>query len=424
MNEKLFAFLKKYGMLASAVEPSKEAEKMKEDMLKGLKGENSAMPMIPAYISNEGCIAEGERAVVIDAGGTNFRAALLRFENGSFVTEEISKAKMPGIEQAAEWDEFISFTADKIMPFMDKADKIGFCFSYSADITPEIDGKVIRIDKEVIINNSAGKLVGASLIAELEKRGVKGKKAVILNDTVAVLLGGAAALDKSAYSGFMGQVSGTGTNTCCELPLNKLPKLCRNEDKSILVNLESGMYDGISRGHFDLELDKNSANPGSKQFEKLTAGVYLGELFRLMIKIAADEGLLSEEGSKKASSLGKIDSGDLDAWSCGERLDELCASQEDELFVQNLAKELFQRSARCMCTNILAIMLLTGAGKDKYKPFCVCAEGSLVQKGRNYRPVLETLLKEEGEKLGLFAELKIGDGSTMAGSAAAAILNI
>ena len=114
----------------------------------------------------------------------------------------------------------------------------------------------------------------------------------------------------------------------------------------------------------------------------------------------------------------------MDAWSCGERLDELCASQEDEDFVQKLSKELFQRSARCMCTNILAIMLLTGAGKDKNKPFCVCAEGSLVQKGRNYRPELETLLKEEGEKLGLFAELKIGDGSTMAGSAAAAILNI
>ena len=420
MNEKLLEFLKKYNMFSGDIVPSKEAEKMKDDMLCGLKGEKSSMPMIPAYLSNEGSISEGERAVVIDAGGTNFRAALLRFENGAFITEEITKAKMPGIDRPAEWEEFVAFTAEHIMPFMDRTDKIGFCFSYSADITPEIDGKVNCIDKEVTISNSAGKLVGASLVAELEKRGMTGKKAVILNDTVAVLLGGAAGLDKNAYSGFAGQVSGTGTNTCCSLPMSKIEKLGRNEDKSILVNLESGMYDGLPRGQFDFELDAASANPGSKHMEKMTAGVYLGELFRLMYKKAQEEGLIS----KQDAELGKIDAGDLDAWSCGERLDELCANDEDKDFVVALAKDIFERSARCMCTNILAIMLLTGEGKEADKPFCVCAEGSLVQKGRNYRPVLEKLIKEEGEAIGLYACLKVGDGSTLSGSAAAAILNI
>ena len=97
MNEALKIFLEKHGMNASAVVPSVEAEKMKDDMRRGLKGEKSSMPMIPAYLSNEGCIAEGERAVVIDAGGTNFRAALLRYENGAFITEEITKVKMPGM---------------------------------------------------------------------------------------------------------------------------------------------------------------------------------------------------------------------------------------------------------------------------------------------------------------------------------------
>ena len=424
MSEKAFKFLEAHRMSAKLVIPSLEADKMKEDMVHGLKGEKSAMPMIPAYLSNEGSIKEGESAVVIDAGGTNFRAALLRYENGGFITEGSVKSKMPGIDKPADWEEFVAFTADKIMPFMDKTDKIGFCFSYSADITPEIDGKVNCIDKEVTISNSAGKLVGTSLVAELEKRGFKGKRAVILNDTVAVLLGGAASIDKSAYSGFAGQVSGTGTNTCCSLPISKIEKLNRDEDKSILVNLESGMYDGLVSGDFDIVLDKNSANPGSKKLEKMTSGVYLGELFRLMIKAAAEEGLLSEAGSKKALTLGKTDAGDLDAWSCGERLEEICGNKDDEAFVITLAKDIFERSARCMCTNLLAIMLLTGEGTDKNKPFCVCAEGSLVQKGRNYRPVLEQLLKEEGEKLGLYAELRVGDGSTMPGSAAAAILNI
>ncbi len=74
---------------------------------------------------------------------------------------------MPGTEKSASWEEFISFTADSIMPLMDEAELIGFCFSYSADITPEIDGLVRRIDKEVVITGATGQLVGASLIAGL-----------------------------------------------------------------------------------------------------------------------------------------------------------------------------------------------------------------------------------------------------------------
>ena len=67
-------------------------------------------------------------------------------------------------------------------------------------------------------------------------------------------------------------------------------------------------------------------------------------------------------------------------------------------------------------------MLLTGEGKDK--PVCVCAEGSLVQKSRLYRPCLEKLLREEvAEKLGRHAVLQVSYETTLGGSAAAALLN-
>ena len=83
---------------------------------------------------------------------------------------------------------------------------------------------------------------------------------------------------------------------------------------------------------------------------------------------------------------------------------------------------MFQRSARCMCVNLLAIALLTGAGKDK--PVCVCAEGSLVQRSCYYKPALEALLDSEGrEKLGLRFRFIVGNETTLPGSAAAALLN-
>ena len=424
MNNTALEFLGRYGMSHESVVPSLEAEKMRRDMERGLKGEESSLPMIPTYLSNNGETPMDTPAIVIDAGGTNFRCGLLSFNEGGYELSDVSKCLMPGIEKPATWEEFISFVADKIEPLTDRADKIGFCFSYSAIITPEIDGRVVTIDKEVVVKGCEGQLVGASLIAELERRGIKGKKIVILNDTVAVLLGGASVLDKEQYSGFAGQVSGTGTNTCCELPMKRIGKIGSDSDRSIIINLESGMYAGIAQGEFDKVLDNMSNNPGSKIFEKLTAGVYLGELCRLMLSAAAGEGILSTACVEKARALGRIDSAVVDAWSQGLELSAMDADENDAAFISGICESLFERSARCMCTNLLAMMLLTGTGREEAKPFCVCAEGSLVQKSKYYRPALERLLKEEGGKLGLYAELKVGEGSTMPGSAAAALLNL
>ena len=50
-------------------------------------------------------------------------------------------------------------------------------------------------------------------------------------------------------------------------------------------------------------LDSASNNPGLKAFEKLTAGVYLGQLCRLMLIAAADEGLISRAAGDGARQL-------------------------------------------------------------------------------------------------------------------------
>lgn len=416
-------FLTDHGMNPDRTDPVLYSELFMEDMKKGLAGEKADMPMIPTYLSNDGEILDGTKTIVIDAGGTNFRCALLRFEGTSYTLEKMSKCKMPGIGKSATWDEFISFVADHVAPLCDEADRIGFCFSYQANVTQEIDARVIVIDKEVKIDGASGKLVGASLLEELARRGITGKKIVILNDTVAVLLGCAAQLDKSRYSGFIGQVSGTGTNTCCILPEKLITKLGRDSDKGMIVNLESGMYTGLPRGDFDLMLDSRSLNAGSKFLEKLTAGVYLGELSRLIFEVAAAEGHITAETLSNISALGNYDAATVDAWACGEKLE--CAScWDDARFIREIALALFERSARCMCSNLLGIMRVTGEGTDAEKPVCVCAEGSLVQKSRSYRPFLETFLNIYGKKaLGIHSVLNIGSETTLPGSAAAAALN-
>ena len=421
-NEKALDFLERHGMTPESVDPDVYIYRMLSEMKAGLAGEKCSMDMIPTYLSNDGTLETDIQAAVIDAGGTNFRSALVHFQPGGYTVTDMIKRKMPGTDAPCTWEEFIRFTADAIEPLMDRADAIGFCFSYAATITPERDGRVITIDKEVVVNGCEGQLVGASLLQELERRGITGKHIVILNDTVAVLLGMAAGLDKSRYSGFTGQVSGTGTNTCVSLPVSAVGKLGLEGDKGVIINLESGKYDGIQGGDFDRLLDEHSHNPGQKHFEKLTAGVYLGEICHLMLNAAADEGLLSDECAGKVRALPVFDSAVLDAWACGEGFDILGGNEDDHSFAQTLSLALFQRSARCMCVNLLALAELIGGGRDK--PICMLAEGSLVQKGRCYRPELERLLQLYGtEKRGIALELRVGEETTLPGSAAAALLN-
>ena len=421
-NEKALDFLQRHGMTPESVDPDVCIYRMLAEMRSGLAGEHCSMDMIPTYLSNDGQLQAGVQAAVIDAGGTNFRSALVHFQPAGYTVTDMIKRKMPGTEAPCTWDEFVRFTADAIEPLMDRADVIGFCFSYAATITPEIDGRVITIDKEVVVEGCEGQLIGASLLAELGRRGITGKKIVILNDTVAVLLGMAAGLDKSKYAGFIGQVSGTGTNTCVSLPVSEIKKLGLEGDNGMIINLESGKYDGITGGDFDRMLDEQSHNPGQKHFEKLTAGVYLGEICHLMLNAAADEGLLSEECAEKVRALPVFDSAVIDAWACGEGYEMLGGNEDDHSFAQTLSLALFRRSARCMCVNLLALAELIGGGREK--PICMLAEGSLVQKGRCYRPELERLLELYGtEKRGIALELHVGQETTLPGSAAAALLN-
>ena len=421
-KESALDFLTRHGMHPEHVDPDTGIEAMLAEMRRGLAGGPCSMDMIPTWLSNDGELHPGHCAAVIDAGGTNFRSALVRFEEKTYTVSELKKQKMPGIAEPCSWEDFIRFAADAIEPLMDRAEVIGFCFSYAAEITPEMDGRVITIDKEVVITGCEGQLIGASLVAELERRGIRGKRAVILNDTVAVLLGMAAGLDKSQYSGFIGQVSGTGSNTCVSLPVSAIGKLGLVGERGMIVNLESGKYDGIPGGDFDRQLDAESHNPGQKLFEKLTAGVYLGEICRLMLRGAADEGLLSAPCCEAVRAMNAFDASVVDAWACGEGFEKLNGSAADCEFVRELSLALFRRSARCMCINLLALAELSGGGRDK--PVCIMAEGSLVQKGRNYRPELERLLQLYGtEKRGIRLEFHVGEETTLPGSAAAALLN-
>ena len=131
-NEKALNFLTRHGMNPESIDPDVCIYRMLAEMKSGLAGEACSMDMIPTYLSNDGELTAGMQAAVIDAGGTNFRSALVRFQSGGYTVTDMIKRHMPGTEAPCTWEEFIRFTADAIEPLMDRADAIGFCFSYAA----------------------------------------------------------------------------------------------------------------------------------------------------------------------------------------------------------------------------------------------------------------------------------------------------
>ena len=213
MEQKAAGFLRAHNLLPEQVDEEKLLEYFFSEMDRGLAGQPSSLPMIPTYTQEVDRAASGEKVIVLDAGGTKFRTCLISFdEKGEFTIEDFRKVPMPGIRSEVSAKEFFGILADNVERFIDKADRIGFCFSYEAGITEEHDGIPYAFSKEIKAPEVIGKPLARTLLEELGRRGhdVSGKKFSVVNDTVATLLA-CKACYHGPSSGSIGFILGTGT---------------------------------------------------------------------------------------------------------------------------------------------------------------------------------------------------------------------
>ncbi|HET6450785.1 MAG TPA: hexokinase, partial [Spirochaetia bacterium] len=180
-----------------------------QEMERGLQGLPSSLPMIPTYMETSREVPRGERVIALDAGGTNMRVATVSFDaSGTPVIEGMARQRMPGVEEAISREEFFRALAEAVRPHLRGRDRIGFCFSYPAEITPQKDGRLIQFTKEIKATGVDGQLVGAGLAEALGGDA----RIVLLNDTVATLLAGRNAMPSRRFDDFVGLVCGTGLN--------------------------------------------------------------------------------------------------------------------------------------------------------------------------------------------------------------------
>lgn len=416
---KVAQFMKAHGMDAERIDLSECTKAFACAMRRGLAQQQKNMPMLPTYLYSSGKLKKGEKAIVIDAGGTNFRRALIGFDGKKAVIDCLDKRQMPGAEEPATWNDFISGVADCVQPLIKQTKNIGFCFSYPVEITPECDGKVLGLTKQVKIEGASGSYLGASLRAELEKRGEQPDRIVVLNDTPATLLAGKV-LSKGSCDGYIGLVAGTGCNTCCEIECDKIEKLGLSGGGKMLVNIESGSFDAFPRGDADLAMDEELPDTGEYIAEKMISGRYLGQVCMYTLKMAAKEGLFSERATEIIEKMTEVTTPTIDKWGSGRFPKGF--NSEDRVNLVYIISEIFERSARCIASKLCGILEVTGAGSSR--PVCIAVDGSLYSESKLLRPELERFMDVyAGEIMGRRYELINAENMSLIGTAAAVLLS-
>ena len=289
-----------------------------------------------------------------------------------------------------------------------------------------MDGRLKQFCKEVRVRDSDGIEVCAELKKALRRKGVTAEKHfVLLNDSVAALLGGKAAAAGKDYDTWLGYIYGTGLNCCYTEQTEHIAGVESYREPRMIVNMEAGMHIGFPMGAADLVLDRESELPGDHMFEKMVSGGYLGRLMVLTAQLCAKRGAFSEAGTAALMAAHSFQLGDVGAFLDGgtpAAFADFC--EADAAALRRIMARLFERAAKLVLISIGCVLTETGAGRDPSRPACITMEGTTFRKSRIFREAFFRGCREElNEKLGVYADILECEDTTLTGAAIAGLLN-
>ncbi|KAF1832129.1 hypothetical protein BDW02DRAFT_649386 [Decorospora gaudefroyi] len=305
------------------------------EMDEGLEKEGTELSQIPTYVTAVPNGTEKGLYMAVDLGGTNFRVCSIQLHGNTTFSLTQSKVAIPHELMVAKTSkELFSFLAKQIEAFLklhhedhyvgtvkrraggdenqqEEIFNLGFTFSFPVHQIGINKGMLMRWTKGFDIDDAVGKDVCALLQQEIDELHLPVKVAALVNDTVGTLM--ARSYTSAGKTGtLLGAIFGTGTNGAYVEKLDKVSKLTKDKDAGeydkstgeMIVNTEWGSFDNSLRtlpnNPYDIELDKNSVNPGIQMFEKRVSGMFLGELLRLaLLKLVKDPSvpLFTDENS-------------------------------------------------------------------------------------------------------------------------------
>lgn len=375
---------------------------------KGLSVTGGSIPMNPTWVMSFPDGYETGTFLALDMGGTNLRVCEITLTDQKSEFDIIqSKYRMPEELKSGDADELWEYIADCVHQFIEthhndlsKLEKLplGFTFSYPATQNYIDEGILQRWTKGFDISGVEGHNVVPMFESALAARGTPIKLAALINDTTGTMIASAYTDTKMK----IGCIFGTGCNAAYMENCGSIPKLAHMNlppDMPMAINCEWGAFDNehkvLPRTKYDVIIDKDSPRPGQQAFEKMIAGLYLGEIFRLTLVDLHDNhetAIFNGQDISKLRRAYTLDSSFLsaiedDPW---ENLQETFDLFQDKLGIspnlpelelsRRLAELIGTRAARLSACGVAAI-----ATKKGYKTCHVGADGSVFNKYPHFK---------------------------------------
>ncbi|KAM0749042.1 hexokinase [Meredithblackwellia eburnea MCA 4105] len=280
-----------------------------ETLEHGLQKYGEEVPMIPTFVFGWPTGKEKGSYLAVDLGGTNLRVCQVELEgDGKFEITQ-TKYRLTEEQKQAEGQQLFDFCAECLGRFvidhygdedgnvdLEEPIPLGFTFSYPCIQEGINHGVLLRWTKGFGAPNVENHDVVAMFSKSLEKFNVPVRMTALINDTTGTLIA-SAYVDPTTRAGI---IFGTGCNAAYMekmSAISKLKGLDVSPDDEMAINCEWGAFDSKKHEHlprtpYDVIIDESSNKPGEQAFEKMIAGLYLGEIFRLVMCEMIDEGVL------------------------------------------------------------------------------------------------------------------------------------
>lgn len=387
----------------------------KEELDEGLGKHGANVPMHVTWVRDLPTGNETGTILTIDLGGTNLRVCqvTLRGDGNSELDQE--QYALPEDLKTGGANDLWDFIAGKVGDFIrdrsleneynkKKPMPLGFTFSYPAS-QAHIDHAVLQTwTKGFDIDGVEGKDVAERLRKKLEDNDLPVELICVINDTVGAMIA-------SAYNDpdtIIGAIFGTGCNAAYMASLKDIKKLLddhpdmasddtKNNGAKMAINCEYGAFDNahrvLPRTKYDKQIDEESPRPGEQTFEKLSAGLYLGEIFRLVLVDLADRKLMfAEQDTSKLRETYSIDtsllsqieddesSGFKDTRAAFQSVLSFKPTDVEIEFSRRVAELIAVRGARLCACGVAAICMKEGIKKGN-----VAADGSVANKHPKFK---------------------------------------
>jgi hexokinase len=294
-------------------EVNKGVQEYIRQMNEGLEKQGTMLSQIPTYVTNVPNGTEKGTYLAVDLGGTNFRVCSIVLHGNHTFSLQQSKVAVPRtLMEAKKATDLFHFLAQQIETFLkehhgDHFEKhkqqglgaqeffdLGFTFSFPVNQIGINKGRLMRWTKGFDIDEALGQDVCALLQKEIDVLELPVRVAALVNDTVGTLMARSYTSPGKTKT-LIGAIFGTGTNGAYVEKLDKVTKMKEIEaaegeggyDSStglMVINSEWGSFDNALRvlpnTQYDVDLDKESVNPGIQMFEKRVSGMFLGEILR------------------------------------------------------------------------------------------------------------------------------------------------